>query len=39
MKRILTLSLILCALATGSFAQKTVGLDNWFNHETNEKNR
>jgi len=37
MKRILTLSLILCALATGSFAQKTVGLDNWFNHETNAK--
>jgi len=37
MKRILTLSLIFCALATGSFAQKTVGLDNWFNHETNAK--
>jgi unsaturated rhamnogalacturonyl hydrolase len=37
MKRILTLALILCALATGSFAQKTVGLDNWFNHETNAK--
>lgn len=37
MKRILTLSIILCALATLSFAQKTVGLDNWFNHETNAK--
>ena len=37
MKRILTLSLILCALATGSFAQKNIGLDNWFNHETNAK--
>jgi hypothetical protein len=37
MKRILTLSLILCALVTGSFAQKTIGLDNWFNHETNAK--
>ncbi len=37
MKRLLTLSIILCALATGSFAQKTVGLDNWFNHETNAK--
>jgi unsaturated rhamnogalacturonyl hydrolase len=35
MKRIFTLSIILCAFATGSFAQKTVGLDNWFNHETN----
>ena len=37
MKRILTLLLILCAVATGSFAQKNVGLDNWFNHETNAK--
>lgn len=37
MKRILALSLILCAVASGGFAQKTVGLDNWFNHETNEK--
>ena len=37
MKRILTLAFILCALVTGSFAQKTVGLDNWFNHETNAK--
>jgi unsaturated rhamnogalacturonyl hydrolase len=37
MKRILTLSLILCALVTGSFAQKNIGLDNWFNHETNAK--
>ena len=37
MKRILSLSLLLCALATGSFAQKNIGLDNWFNHETNAK--
>lgn len=37
MKRIITLSIILCALAAGSFAQKTIGLDNWFNHETNTK--
>jgi unsaturated rhamnogalacturonyl hydrolase len=37
MKRILILSSILCALSLGSFAQKTVGLDNWFNHETNPK--
>ncbi|BBE18036.1 rhamnogalacturonides degradation protein RhiN [Aquipluma nitroreducens] len=37
MKRIFTLSLILCALATASFAQKNIGLDNWFNHETNAK--
>jgi hypothetical protein len=37
MKRILILSLILCALANVSFAQKNVGLDNWFNHETDAK--
>lgn len=37
MKRILILSFFLYALAAGSFAQKTVGLDNWFNHETNAK--
>ena len=37
MKRMLILSLILCALANGSFAQITVGLDNWFNHETDAK--
>jgi len=37
MKRIVTLSIILCAFIAGSFAQKTVGLDNWFNHETNAK--
>lgn len=37
MKRIVSFSIILCALVTGSFAQKTVGLDNWFNHETNAK--
>ncbi|MDP2889294.1 MAG: hypothetical protein Q8P34_10085 [Bacteroidota bacterium] len=37
MKRIITFSIILCALAAGSFGQKTVGLDNWFNHETNAK--
>jgi hypothetical protein len=35
MKRIFSLAVILFSLATGSFAQKTVGLDNWFNHETN----
>ena len=37
MKRILILSFFVLALAVGSFAQKTVGLDNWFNHETNAK--
>ncbi len=37
MKRIIILSIILCAFSAGSFAQKTVGLDNWFNHETNAK--
>jgi unsaturated rhamnogalacturonyl hydrolase len=35
MKRILFLSLVILALAMGGFAQKTVGLDNWFNHEIN----
>ena len=37
MKHILLLSLNLFFLATVSFAQKTVGLDNWYNHETNAK--
>lgn len=37
MKRILLLTLIFCASIAGSIAQKTVGLDNWFNHETNAK--
>jgi hypothetical protein len=37
MKRFFILIVTLCALATWSFAQKTVGLDNWFNHETNNK--
>jgi unsaturated rhamnogalacturonyl hydrolase len=37
MKRILLLAFILCTMVAGSFAQKTVGLDNWFNHETNPK--
>lgn len=37
MKRLLIVTFVLCALATGSFAQKTVGLDNWFNHEMNAK--
>ena len=29
--------LVVCALAFNGFAQKTVGLDNWYNHETNAK--
>lgn len=37
MKRIFILAFIFFALTAGSFAQKTVGLDNWFNHETNAK--
>ncbi|HZL09309.1 MAG TPA: hypothetical protein VFC65_04880 [Prolixibacteraceae bacterium] len=37
MKRIVLLTLIFAASVAGSFAQKTVGLDNWFNHETNAK--
>ena len=37
MKRILLLACILGAYTVGSFAQKTIGLDNWFNHETNAK--
>jgi len=37
MKRIHFLFLILFNLAIVSFAQKTVGLDNWYNHETNPK--
>ncbi|MFY9153606.1 MAG: hypothetical protein WAO52_16430 [Prolixibacteraceae bacterium] len=37
MKRIYLLTLILFITTAGAFAQKTVGLDNWFNHETNAK--
>ena len=37
MKRIVIFFIILAAFAQISFAQKTVGLDNWFNHETNKK--
>ncbi|MBA4408344.1 MAG: hypothetical protein Q8S54_14110 [Bacteroidota bacterium] len=37
MKRILTLTFFFCLFAGAGFAQKTVGLDNWFNHETNAK--
>jgi len=29
--------LIMCAIAFDGYAQKTVGLDNWYNHETNPK--
>jgi len=29
--------LIMCAMAFNGIAQKTVGLDNWYNHETNMK--
>ncbi|NEW82834.1 MAG: hypothetical protein GZ094_10785 [Mariniphaga sp.] len=29
--------LFICAMAINGFAQKTVGLDNWYNHETNAK--
>jgi unsaturated rhamnogalacturonyl hydrolase len=36
MKRILFLVLIL-SLVKVNYAQKTVGLDNWYNHETNPK--
>ena len=37
MKRIFILVLFLSFTSAASFAQKTVGLDNWFNHETNAK--
>lgn len=29
--------LVLCAITVESFSQKTVGLDNWYNHEINVK--
>ena len=29
--------LFICTMAINGFAQKTVGLDNWYNHETNAK--
>ena len=28
---------VICAFAFNGYAQKTVGLDNWYNHETNAK--
>ena len=31
------LVLVICAIALNGVAQKTVGLDNWYNHETNAK--
>lgn len=37
MKRILMLLVVLGLASAAGFAQKTVGLDNWFNHETNDK--
>ncbi len=37
MRRIFISAFLLCAWSAGSFAQKTVGLDNWFNHEINDK--
>lgn len=37
MKHILLLAVTFLCLVTGIFAQKTVGLDNWYNHETNPK--
>jgi unsaturated rhamnogalacturonyl hydrolase len=37
MKRILIPMLVFVATTLISSAQKTVGLDNWFNHETNAK--
>lgn len=36
-KRLVALVFITCILTLESFAQPTVGLDNWFNHETNAK--
>lgn len=36
-KQILLLTITFLYLFHGSFAQTTVGLDNWFNHETNPK--
>src|ERR1035437_5220924 len=32
-----TMLLIMCIIAFSGYAQKTVGLDNWYNHETNPK--
>ena len=37
MKRILVSIFVICSLGAASFAQKTIGLDNCFNHETNAK--
>lgn len=37
MKRIVLLAFALFVMTAVSSAQKTVGLDNWFNHETNAK--
>lgn len=37
MKQKLLIALIFFSLTIAGFAQKTVGLDNWYNHETNSK--
>ena len=37
MKRIFMFFALLGLVSASGFAQKTVGLDNWFNHETNAK--
>lgn len=37
MKQMLLIALIIFSFKIASFAQKTVGLDNWYNHETNSK--
>ncbi|HCY41550.1 MAG TPA: hypothetical protein DHV48_09370 [Prolixibacteraceae bacterium] len=37
MKQIFTITFLLAIITSGSFAQKSVGLDNWFNHETHAK--
>lgn len=37
MKQITIIAIFLSAFTLGSFAQETVGLDNWFNHEVNAK--
>lgn len=29
--------IVLCAVTAGGYAQKTVGVDNWYNHEINAK--
>lgn len=37
MKKILLFSISMILISTAIFGQKTVGLDNWFNHETSPK--